>query len=151
MKLIAHRGLINGPDVQLENEPDHVVAMLAAGYDCEVDVWLKDDQWFLGHDSAAYPILHAYLFQPGLWLHCKNAEALHALGRTKLNYFWHDTDQFTLTSHRWVWTFPGGPLTDRSVCVLPEWDDSSLESTKTMNCYGICSDHIKRIEAFRAH
>ena len=30
------------------------------------------------------------------------------LGADKsLNYFWHQTDDFTLTSHGYIWTYPG--------------------------------------------
>ena len=38
MKIIAHRGLLNGKDEKLENRPDTFKKALEAGFDVEVDV-----------------------------------------------------------------------------------------------------------------
>ena len=54
MKLIAHRGLTNGPDVNLENRPQQIELALSKDYHCEVDVWFVDNTWFLGHDFPLY-------------------------------------------------------------------------------------------------
>jgi hypothetical protein len=47
MKLIAHRGLFNGPDVNLENRPQQIETALSRGFDCEVDLWIVDGNMFL--------------------------------------------------------------------------------------------------------
>ena len=39
MKLIAHRGNIDGPNPERENSPEYIEEALKAGYDVEVDVW----------------------------------------------------------------------------------------------------------------
>ena len=39
MKLIAHRGNIEGPDPSIENKPEQIEACLDAGYDVVGDVW----------------------------------------------------------------------------------------------------------------
>jgi hypothetical protein len=44
MKLIAHRGLVNGPHKQFENQPHIVKTALEAGFDCEIDLWVVGDQ-----------------------------------------------------------------------------------------------------------
>ena len=45
MKYIAHRGLTDGPDSELENRPDQILESLANGYHCEIENedYLKDD------------------------------------------------------------------------------------------------------------
>ena len=40
MILIAHRGNINGPRVEFENNPEYVLRAIEMGFDAEVDVWL---------------------------------------------------------------------------------------------------------------
>jgi hypothetical protein len=145
MKLIAHRGLINGPDIDLENRPEQIKLALGQGFDCEVDVWFQDDQWFLGHDRPDYKIDFEFLEQPGLWIHAKNLNALYVLGAdTKLNFFWHQNDDHTLTSLGYIWTYPGKPLTLNSISVMPEWTYPDLSAYKP-NCFGICSDYVGKL------
>lgn len=140
-KLIAHRALMHGPDRALENHPEQIKLTLSQGFECEIDIWLHDNQLYLGHDEPTYHIGDGFLHQPGLWIHAKNLEALYWLTITKLNYFWHQNDDFTLTSHGYIWTFPGKELTSRSVAVLPEIHDPSL-SNLNFQCFGICSDFV---------
>ena len=145
MKLIAHRGLIAGPDKKLENLPEQILASLRAGYDCEIDVRYIDGKWMLGHDTPDYEVPFKFLEQPGLWIHAKNIEALQKLTATTLQYFWHQNDDYTLTSHKFIWAYPGKELTPQSICVMPEWDNPSLEGVKEYNCYGICSDYVGKL------
>ena len=78
MKLIAHRGLVNGPDSNLENLPGQILLSLQAGYDCEIDVHLINNELYLGHDAPTYKITVDFLLknQDKLWIHCKNMDAL---------------------------------------------------------------------------
>jgi hypothetical protein len=145
MKLIAHRGLINGPDSNLENLPGQILEALKQGYDCEIDIRYIDGKWMLGHDNPDYEITFEFLKQPGLWIHAKNIKALYELSKTNLVYFWHQKDDFTLTSNNLIWTYPGKELTDRSIMVMPESGNPVLENLN-FNCYAICSDFVKRIE-----
>lgn len=145
MKLIAHRGLINGPDSHLENKPDQILKALSQGFDCEVDLWVVNSELYLGHDGPQYPIDKEFLKEFGLWIHAKNLGALRWLTDTSYNYFWHQEDDFTLTSHKWIWTYPGKELTQRSIMVMPEWHNPSLEGLSNINCYGICSDFVDQL------
>lgn len=146
MKLIAHRGLTSGPNSNLENQPDQIMFALNQGYDCEIDLWILDNQYYLGHDAPTYKIDWSFLEKQGLWIHAKNIEALYVLGvNNKLNFFWHQEDYFTLTSHGYIWTYPGNLLTKNSISVLPEWQDPELKNLD-LNCYGICSDYILKIK-----
>ena len=47
MKLISHRGNINGPNKTEENSPEHILNAINNGYDVEIDVWFIDDKWYL--------------------------------------------------------------------------------------------------------
>jgi hypothetical protein len=149
MKYIAHRGLTDGPNSSLENCPEQLLKSLAEGFDCEVDLRIINDELFLGHDSPDWPIDEQFITQPGLWIHCKNLEALEfCQNNIKLNYFWHQEDDYTLTSKGYVWAYPGKKLSKFSIMVMPEWEDSTLINTIGANCFAICSDYINKITSF---
>lgn len=147
MKYIAHRGLLEGPDSGLENHPHQIEKALQQGFDAEVDLWVVDSQLLLGHDAPQYFTDIEFLSKPGLWIHAKNLTALEYLNAIPhaLNYFWHESDQFTLTSRGYIWTYPGKELTKRSVMVMPETVDSTLGICKNAECYAICSDYVLSI------
>ena len=148
MKLISHRGNIDGINKERENSPDYILEALNKGYEVELDIWYtwKDSKfdWFLGHDEPTYDF-NFVGFVPyfdKMWFHCKNLDALYKIIEWDIHYFWHQNDDFTLTSKNYIWTFPGKPLTDRSICVLSE--KYLLLESQLMNCAGICSDYIER-------
>lgn len=148
MIYIAHRGLFDGPNPGVENEPSQIELALAKGYDCEIDVWYKaEDEWFLGHDAPTYNVSYDFIAQEGLWLHAKNLAALYYLTGTPLNYFWHENDTQTLTSHQYIWTYPNKQLSKRSIMLMPEWSDPEFANIKNANCYGICSDYVEKIKS----
>jgi hypothetical protein len=157
MKLIAHRGLFNGPDVNLENRPEQIELSFSRGFDCEVDLWIVDGNMFLGHDRPDYPIEPKFLNNHGLWIHAKNLAALRYLSETGLTYFWHQSDDCVITSNGYIWTFPGKALTDRSIRLMPEWNGKEeytpvyerLLTTKEDTCYAICSDYVLKIRELR--
>ena len=147
MKLIAHRGLFEGPNKERENHPDQIKQALQKGYDCEIDIWYLDHCWMLGHDGPKYIVDHTFLEQPGLWIHAKNLTALYVLGAdAKLNFFWHQEDDYTLTSQGYIWTHPGKALTENSVMVMPEWEDATLANAREAKCYGVCSDFAELLK-----
>ena len=150
MIYIAHRGLFAGPDANLENRPEQIKEALHQGYDCEIDVWYKaDGEWFLGHDGPDYQVDYDFIAQEGLWLHAKNLAALYYLTGTPLNYFWHESDDYTLTSHHYIWAYPEKQLSKHSIMLMPELADPELISTKAVDCFGICSDWVEKIQALR--
>ena len=56
MKLISHRGNINGSEPENENNPSYVERAIQLGYDVEVDVRIKDGKLFLGYDEPKYQL-----------------------------------------------------------------------------------------------
>jgi len=139
MKFISHRGNISGPIINYENNPDYIVAALKLGYDVEIDVRFFDSFFYLGHDKRQYKVNHEFLEKKGIWCHAKNFEALEKLQKLNCIYFWHENDDYTLTSNGYIWTFPKKKLLEKSICVLPE-----KSNYKLIKCYGICSDYIMK-------
>lgn len=147
MILISHRGLIDGPNASLENKPDVIDRVLSLGFDVEIDVWLKNEKWYLGHDEATYKVDISFLNKPNLWLHAKTIDTLERLLTFKnINCFWHQSDDVTLTSHNYLWVYPGKPLTTHSICVMPE-KFMKIEDIKNLKCLGICTDYCNIIKS----
>lgn len=136
MRLISHRGNLAGPNSCVENHPDSIMKVLNYGYDCEIDVW-KIDKYFLGHDEPQYEVEEDFLLQRGLWLHCKNLEALHYI-KDYTNAFFHDKDDFTLTSNGAIWTYPGQSYGKKSVLV-----HNSRTEVDYDNLGGLCTDWVE--------
>lgn len=141
MRIIAHRGNINGPDEFSENRPDTILAALEKGYDVEVDLHVVDKKFYLGHDKPQYLIEPEFLMNQKIWVHCKNSEALRAMSEQNLcHYFWHQSDAYTITSKGFIWTYVWATLIPNqySVCVLPEM--SGRVKKDLLNCAGVCTD-----------
>jgi hypothetical protein len=144
MILIAHRGNIDGIQKEYENMPSYLEKALGLGFDCEVDVRIKDGKLFLGHDKPQYELNIDWLekYHTKLWLHCKDIEVIekfHQLDSNGiyLHYFWHEHDALTLTNKGYIWAYPGKQPIVNSIAVLPE-----LNKDDTSKCRGICSDYI---------
>lgn len=141
MLKIAHRGNLSGPDLQWENSPAYLLHAISQGFDVEVDVWVADGRLAFGHDSPTWrDISKEFILEigPKAWFHCKNLEALHFFNTElpNLSYFWHQTDDYTLTSNGFIWTYPGRPTTDKSILV------SLSGKVPPGEYYGICSDYV---------
>lgn len=139
---IAHRGNVDGPKPELENEPNYIDQALNLHYDVEVDLWIMSNNLFTGHDEPQYNISMDWLSsrKNRLWIHCKNLEAmsyLNPLGNI-YHYFWHENDTVTLTSRNYIWAFPGKQPIKNSIAVMPEIYNDDLSM-----CLGICSDHLR--------
>jgi hypothetical protein len=138
MRIISHRGNVNGRLIEVENSPDHIENALNSGFDVEVDLWLISDQFYLGHDNWQYPIDLDWLESRSdfLWIHCKNEECLLRLGSTNLNYFWHESDRFTITSKNYIWTYVGLQIPNTVINLRDE--DETINRTDFI---GICTDY----------
>jgi hypothetical protein len=139
MIYISHRGNLSGPNEKFENKIDYVQKALDKGYEVEVDVRFDNDKFFLGHDFNQSEVNKNFLLNKKIWCHAKTKEALSALEKIKAHYFWHQEDDYTITSRGFVWTYPGKSLLTNSICVLPE-----VANYNEINCLGICSDYIER-------
>jgi len=142
MKLISHRGNLKGPIPELENKPEYINDALFLGYDVEIDVWVVDGYFWLGHDKPQYRIDYRLLLDRRLWCHAKNLESLRRLLEIGAHVFWHENDQRTLTSKGFVWTYPGKDADRFSIIVQQGPIVGQLPDVG-----GICSDYVDDIKA----
>ncbi len=138
MILISHRGNMNGLNPHLENNQEYCEEAIDRGFDVEIDVWYTD-AWWTGHDKPQYKVDTDFLKRREVWCHAKNIEALKRLLDLGAHCFFHQNDNVTLTSQRYLWTYPTHQLTEKSICVLPE-----LQTIDIKGCAGICSDYVVR-------
>lgn len=138
MIYISHRGNTRGKDKNKENSTDYIKEAIDKGFDVEIDVWFKDNSFYLGHDFPEYKIDTKFLINEKFWCHAKNIEALTEMKKLNCHFFWHENDSYTITSKGYIWTYPGKKLSEKSICVLPESFNFKKEK-----CVGICSDYIE--------
>jgi len=152
MLLIAHRGNTHTKRPNMENSPEYVLEALESGYDCEVDVWLVNNRWCLGHDGPVHSVPLQFLQMPGIWCDCKNLEALAELQyhRDTVVSVWNDLDKYPLTSNGYIWTHTDVAvpenLTMKSVAIMPEQHDWKCYETAYKLCAGVCSDTVSFYE-----
>jgi len=141
MKIISHRGNLTGSNPIRENSIDYIEEAIFEGFDVEVDLRVEDNQCYLGHDDPQYFVTMEWLrkYKDVLWIHCKNLEALEKLSSSvvEFNYFWHETDFYTITSRGIGWCLVGQKPYFNSVVVLPESID---QPEYIKNSFGICTD-----------
>jgi hypothetical protein len=143
MIYIAHRGNINGPDTINENKPEYLLNAISQGFHVETDLWVINNNLYLGHDNPQYEIDIQFLLniKDKLFCHCKNIDALNFIitNYSEIECFYHDTDECVLTSKNHIWNFPGSILTPLSICVMPERINQKI----TTICFGVCTDFPK--------
>lgn len=152
MILIAHRGNLNGPNPKFENHPDYIAKAISKGYNVEVDLWNIDNIWVLGHDIPEYEInstlLDSFKMSTSCWYHTKNLEALQVLSSSQKyrdwKYFWHDRDDYTLTSNKKIWTFPNKHVT--LGCIIVCHDKQETLKMAKKDIFGVCSDYVSEVK-----
>lgn len=146
MIIISHRGNLEGPQSCIENHPESIASALSLGFDVEIDLWMTEEMHlYLGHDHHEYRIDLAWLEKRkrSLWVHCKDLASLEyfATSLSGYNFFFHQKDDYTLTSKGFVWVYPGKSPPKNSVVVLPEIETDWLHRLPiTRNIYGVCTD-----------
>lgn len=142
MLIISHRGNLDGPNPWLENTTKQIDFCISKKIPVEIDVWFNNGL-FLGHDSAEEHIHLDFLFDRSnyLWIHCKNGEAYEYLTDFKnLNVFYHQNDDYTLTSRGDIWTFPRKPVLAKSIIVC-QTEQETLDNLKKQ-IRGLCTDFV---------
>ena len=137
MKLVSHRGNINGPNPEMENDPRYVENTLAKGFSVEVDVWSSGSDFFLGHDEPQHQVSKLFLRHRAIWCHAKDIKTFYKLIDIGAHCFSHDQDEVALTTKGYLWSSYENQMTDKSICVMPP---SSRDLPK--NIAGVCSDNI---------
>ena len=142
MKFISHRGNLTGPNPERENHPSYILEATANGFEVEIDLWYENGKLILGHDEPQYEVSKDMIESYNFYIHAKNLEALHHLINKyeHLHFFWHEEDDFTLTSRNFIWTFPEKNVTNSSVIVCTT--EEEVKRYKVLDCYGICTEYI---------
>lgn len=141
MKIISHRGNLNGKNIELENNPIYILEAINKGFDVEIDLRVKDGNLFLGHDTAQYRIDQGFLEanKDKLWIHCKEVLALEKIANIDgLNYFSHDKDDFVLTSLNYVWAMK---YVDYDGAIKVDLDATMCKTSQ----FGICTDFAESL------
>lgn len=139
MKIISHRGLVDGPNKELENNPHQILKMLEEGFDVEIDVnSSKSGELYLGHDDPEHQVTLDFLKQPGLWCHAKDAASLSVMIENGIHCFWHQEDDYTITSEGIIWAYPGKQTTGHKTILLYPEKFKEIDHSKY---YGICTDY----------
>ena len=145
MYLISHRGNLEGPKAEYENSIKYINHAISKGFDVEIDVWFYKNNFYLGHDEPQYLIKEDFLVNSKLWCHAKNFTALSKMKANKnIHYFWHQKDDYTLTSNNFVWCYPGKLKGKECIDVMPEIICNISEYK--IKSIGVCSDFIERLK-----
>ena len=135
---ISNRGNIEGAIPGKENYPSYVQEAIKKRYEVKIDVWNKGGSFFLGFSRPQYKIDLSFLKNKKLWCHARNPETLSELMKHEdIHCFWHQNDDYTLTSNGYIWSKPG--KTGGEIIVLPE----KFNINPPKNSLGVCSDYIK--------
>lgn len=147
MKIIAHRGNLEGTNPSRENSLDYIDEAIAAGFDVEIDVRCEDHKFYLGHDEPQYYVPMTWLFKrkDKLWIHCKDVKSMEVFSTSPVDfhYFWHETDCYTVTSKGFGLVLVGQFPFKNSVIIMPEKIDLYFPphgDEYIKNSYGIITD-----------
>lgn len=139
-KIISHRANLYGKDSNTENKIKKIKECMKLGFDVEIDVRMHNDKLYLGHDEIQEKINLNFLLEHKrkLWIHCKDFDSLNFMIGKDLNYFWHQNDDYTLTSKKIIWTYPKKIVDKNSVIVCLSKKDTLIYKEKDL--LGICTD-----------
>jgi hypothetical protein len=140
--VIRHRNRYSGPSED-DNNPYYINSAILEGYHVEIDLHYKNGQLYLGHDYGKYKIDLDFLVsrKKNLWIHAKTPQTLEYLTHTcsSLNYFYHNNDDYALTSQKFIWCHPRVKYIPKNGIKL----DFSIKPDYNISCAGICVDYIK--------
>ena len=149
--VIAHRGNIDGPNLEKENTLEYINEAIYKGYNCEIDLWEIDSLFYLGHDKPEHlvSLIDLISLQNYLWIHCKNYKALELMMSDKINggnfnFFWHNNDLFTITSKGFLWCYPSTIIYKHGINLMPEINEINISKFK--DCLGVCSDYVNKLK-----
>lgn len=156
MHYISHRGNLTGPNQKLENNPQYLLEAVKQGYDIEFDVWaITSDDIFLGHDGPQYKVNESFFEEVrGFeWCHAKHLNALSFLLKLGMHCFYHQMDEYTLTSCGYIWSYPTSIIVETSANIIynqPELNKINKPLIHLLpHISGVCSDNISDIKGIQ--
>ena len=145
MIIISHRGNLDGPDKERENNPHFIDDCITKGFDVEIDLRTLNGELFLGHDAPEYKTDIEWLLErkKNLWIHTKDYESLKTIIKYKenLKFFCHESDRFTLTSNGYIWSHDlKNQMTNE--CIIPLIDLEQVNLYQQKGFYAVCTDYV---------
>lgn len=144
MKIISHRGNIQGVNPNNENRPSYIDSAIKLGYEVEVDIRFINDEFWLGHDYGQYKINENWmeLRKEYLWFHCKDIDsALELIKKEKFNFFCHASDEYVLTSSGHIWVHDL-KKTINNKCIIPLLSLIDIHDYENDVPYAVCTDYV---------
>jgi len=145
MKIISHRGNIDGIISNKENRPSYIDCAIQLGLDVEVDLRYLNGNFWLGHDTADYIITAGWIAKRvnSLWFHCKNIDAVHKLKELpyQIKYFCHTSDPYVLTSTGHLWVHDLSTTLNHN-CIIPLLGNADIDLYQGSPVYAICTDYV---------
>lgn len=142
---ICHRGNVKGPVKELENNFGILIQRSIQKQRVELDVWYHENNLWLGHDKPEYKITLDWLGSDKRRLiHAKDGKTFEYLlqeaGKRALDIhvFYHTEEDYVLTNKGLVICYPGKPLLEGSLCMMPE--RASYSTDQLQKSFSICSD-----------
>ena len=136
---------MNGPVKELENNFGVLIQRAIQGHSVEVDVWYHEGHLWLGHDKPDYKITFEWLVSNKRRLiHAKDGKTFEYLlleaGKRAIDIhvFYHTEEDYVLTNKGLVICYPGKPLLQGSLCMMPE--RAKYTSEEMQKPFTICSD-----------
>ena len=149
MKIISHRGNINGIVQDRENRPSYIDAALQLGYDVEIDIRLINDEFWLGHDVPQYKVDLNWLNlrKKNIWLHCKDKNSAMEFVKlnNEFNFFCHSSDPYVLISNNMLWVHDLRSKIDTN-CIIPLLSETDINDYNNDIPYAICTDFVVLIK-----
>jgi glycerophosphoryl diester phosphodiesterase len=144
---ISHRGNVRGVNHSRENSLSYIDEALSAGFDCEIDLRMKDGVPHLGHDTPDHVLDEGWFSdrKKWLWVHVKEYEALVWLmgNHPDAVYFCHESDRYTLVSNGKIWSHD---LSNHMTadCIVPLLSLESVYSYAGRDGFhAVCSDYVE--------
>ena len=149
-QFLCHRGNYETKFVPDENRPDIVDRRIRDGYGVELDLWFRDERYWLGHDEPQYQISFEWLLYnlSKKYIHCKDGPTFeHMLLRCgregySPNLFYHTNEDYALTTRGDVICHPGKALLEGSINMMPEMGSAKPKEERE-KAFAVCSDAIR--------
>jgi len=145
MKIISHRGNINGVVIDKENRPSYLDCAIQSGYEVETDIRYINGEYWLGHDTPDYKINESWILNrtENIWFHCKDLNSTIQLKKLSkdIKYFCHSQDPYVLTSTNHLWVHDLSLNLDET-CIIPLLDENSIINFSNKIVYAVCTDYV---------
>jgi hypothetical protein len=147
MILISHRGNISGKNKKRENTIEYIQEAIDNKFLVEIDIISSNNKYFFGHCKKSIKenldINFLLKNSKNLLIHCKDLESILLLQNFNLNYFYHNNDNYAISSKKWIISHSknfANQLIENTIFMLPEKFNKDINIFR--KCFGICSDVI---------